>query len=256
MHYMRRLAGVAAAASLLAASAAFAANHGTAFTVRSTLDGKTVLPIRIRWIARPSIPAWEVSEVDYLIDGRVAWIEHHAPYVYANDGNWLVTSFLKPGRHVFSVRALNTKGRATSDTVTARVIPAPAPPADLAGTWSRTATATDLKKCDARSGDCPPTGPWQITITSKGWSPLDPQGNVGLFDVVYLSATLLQLRPTIEYPPYPNINNGGWCTDTDPLARYTVSVETSGQTMTLDAGGRDPCGDRAAILEGAWTRVS
>ena len=193
------------------------------------------------------------------MDGRLAWVEHHAPYVYANDGNWLVTSFLKPGRHVFKVRAVSTSGQTTSDTVTARVIPAPAPPADLAGTWSRTATANDLEKCTSQAGGgCPLTGTWRIMISSKGWlgwSPRDPHGNVRLFDVVYISATQLQLRPTIEYPPYPNNNTGGWCDDTDPLAVYTVNVDASAQTMTLAAVGHDPCGNRAAILEGTWTHT-
>jgi hypothetical protein len=257
MKHIQRLALLAAVAGLLTASSALAATHGTAFTVHSTLDGRTVLPIRIHWIAKPSIASSKVSKVDYLIDGRLAWVEHRAPYVYANDGNWLVTSFLRPGRHVFSVRAISTSGQKTSDSVTARVIPAPSPPADLAGTWSRTATVTDLKKCTSQNASgCPPTGTWRITISSKGWSPDDPQGNVGLFDVVYLSATHLQVRPTIEYPLYPNSNNGGWCDDTDPLATYTVAIDPGGSTMTLVPLGHDPCPNRAAILEGTWTHSS
>jgi len=131
------------------------------------------------------------------------------------------------------------------------VLPAPAPPTQLAGTWSRTVTSADLKKC--KSG-CPPAGLWRINISRKGWSPRDPQGYVGLFDVAYRSATSLQMRPTIEYPPYPNSNNGGWCDDTDPLATYAVTVNASDTTMALTAS--DPCGNRAAILEGTWTRTS
>jgi hypothetical protein len=242
-----QLAGLLVLTGLLVASSANGATQS--FTVRSTLDGKTVLPIRIHWIAKPSIGASQVKEVDFLIDGRLAWVEHHAPYVYADDGNWLVTTFLKPGKHVFRVRVVSKQGRRTQDTVTARVLPAPAAPAQLAGTWSRTATSTDLKKC---TSSCPPTGLWRIKITKEGWSPRDPQGNVGLFDVAYLSATSLQMRPTIEYPPYPNGNNGGWCDSTDPLATYSVQVNAN--TMTLAA--TDPCGDRAAILEGTWTRTS
>jgi hypothetical protein len=255
MNQMLRLSGVAALAGLLAASAAVAANHANTFSVRSTLDGKTVLPIRIHWIAQPSIPPSQVSEVDFRIDGRLAWVEHHAPYVYANDVNWLVTTFLKPARHTFSVSAISTSGRKASDTVTARVAPAPAPPADLTGSWSRTATTSDLAKCTTGPA-CDPIGTWRITISSKGWSARDPRGGGLLFDIVYLSPSQVQLRPTIEYPPYPNNNNGGWCDDTDPLAVYSVSIDTSGQTMTLGAVGHDSCGDRAAILEGTWTHTS
>src|SRR5205085_9883793 len=119
----------------------------------------------------------------------------------------------------------------TSDTVTARVLPAPAPPSELAGTWSRTATKDDLKKCKtAAEGGCPPTGVWKITIGSRGWAPTDPEGNRGLFDVAYLGDGRVQLRPTIEYPPFPNSNNGGWCSDTDPLASWTTTVDLSAKT--------------------------
>lgn len=64
--------------------------------VTSTLDGHTGLPHRIRWQAIPIVPAADVSEVDFLIDGRLGWAEHHRPYFYGDDGNWLVTSFLTP----------------------------------------------------------------------------------------------------------------------------------------------------------------
>jgi hypothetical protein len=56
-------------------------------TVTSTLDGHTALPLRIHWQAIPSAPAADVSEVDFLIDGRLAWVEHDTPYFYGSDGN-------------------------------------------------------------------------------------------------------------------------------------------------------------------------
>jgi hypothetical protein len=70
----------------------------------STLDNKNVLSHRIRWIAYPK-PLREVGKVDFLIDGKVRWIERNTPYVYGDDSNWLVTSWLSPGRHRFTVRA-------------------------------------------------------------------------------------------------------------------------------------------------------
>src|SRR5712692_1085654 len=78
-------------------------------SVTSTLDRQTALPHRILWEATPSVP--EVSEVDFLIDGTLGWVEHYVPYVYGDDGNWLVTSFLKPGEHTFTVRAIGVEGQ-------------------------------------------------------------------------------------------------------------------------------------------------
>jgi len=201
----------------------------------------------------PSLPASQISEVDFLIDGRLGWVEHTAPYVYGDDGNWLVTTFLMPGEHAFTVRVVATNGHSATSTVNATVAAAPAPPVGLAGTWGRTVTPADLKK--ATSDSPPPPGAWHLTIATTGWEPLDPQGNRGLFDVGYQSAGIVEMRPTIEYPPFPNSNNGGFCADTDPIFEWTVAIGSGGRTLMLQPAGHDPCGDRAAILEGTWSRV-
>jgi hypothetical protein len=244
--------GTAVLACLIAVSSAAAAEQP--FKVTSTLDHKTVLPLRIHWVAVPNIAAARVSEVDFLIDGRLGWVEHRAPYVYGDDGNWLVTSFLRPGLHTFTVRVITISGRRASDTVRARVVAAPAPPAQLAGQWQRTVTAADVTK--ATSGSPPPAGTWGLTISARGWAMRDPQGGGGWFDVAYPADGTLQMRPTIERPPYPNGNNGGFCADTDPLSSWKVAVSADGQTMTLNPSGSDPCGDRVAILQGTWRRVA
>src|SRR5581483_7794604 len=115
---------------------------GKALKVASTLDGKTVLPHRIHWLGLPALPQTQVREVDFLIDARVRWIEHGAPYSYGDDGGYLVTSWLAPGRHRFTIRVRSTDGRTGTDTVLARVLPAPPPPTQLAGTWQRDVRTT------------------------------------------------------------------------------------------------------------------
>jgi hypothetical protein len=240
--------------SFIATSSALAKSHAQPLRVVSTLDGKTVLPLRIHWVARPQVALTKVKEIDFLIDGRLGWVEHGTPYVYADDGNWLVTSFLAPGKHTFVVRMVMKDGRKSEDTVRARVVAAPAPPAALAGTWQRTVTPDDVKK--ATSGQPPPPGSWKIAIRSRGWVMTDPQGGGGMFDVGYLTATKLQMRPTIETPPYPNPSNGGFCDDTDPLWTWSVVVASDGKSMALDPTGHDRCGDRAAILQGTWRRIA
>jgi hypothetical protein len=88
-------------------------------TVTSTLDGHTSLPQRIHWQAFASASAGHISKVDYLIDGRLSWVETLTPYFYGRDGNWLVTSFLTPGAHTFTVRAFTRGGQTATDTVKA-----------------------------------------------------------------------------------------------------------------------------------------
>jgi hypothetical protein len=221
--------------------------------VSSTLDGVTSLPHAMQWIATPGIPIADVAEVDFLIDGALAWVEYKSPFVYGDDGNWLVTSVLAPGEHTFTVRVMSIGGKSATRSVSATTSAPPAPPPALAGTWSRTVTAADLTK--VTSGKPGPRGVWRLTIVAAGWELLDPQGNKGLFDVGYHAAAL-EMRPTIEYPPFPNSNNGGFCDNTDPLFDWMYAIGRGGRTLTLHPEGQDPCGDRVAILEGTWSRAS
>jgi hypothetical protein len=252
---------VAVVAGLVAACSSPSAPAGTSGTasaapigVTSTLAGQSSPPLRVPWEALPSVPAAQVSEVDFLIDGRLGWVERKAPYVYGNDGNWLVTSFLTPGQHAFTVRVITAAGHSATSTVNAMVAAPPAPPPGLAGTWARAVTPDDVKK--ASSGSPPPAGDWKLTIAPVGWEPIDPQGNRGLFDVRYQSAAAVEMRPTIEQPPFPNSNNGGFCADTDPMSTWAVVIGARGKTLSLHPAGHDPCGDRAAVLEGVWTLVT
>jgi hypothetical protein len=220
----------------------------------STLDRLTALPLRIHWQAFPGVPPADVSEVDFLIDGRLGWVEHVTPYFYGNDGNWLVTSFLAPGVHTFTVRVITTGGHTATDTVRASASPPSAPPAGLTGTWTRVVTPAEVKKATVGPG-ATPTGRWQLQVGPVGWQLHDPTGGGLLFDVGYRPGGNMQMRPTIEYPPYPNKNGGGFCTDTDPLWAWTYSIGDGGKRLTLRPVGQDPCPDRTAILAGTWTRV-
>ena|SRR5579859_6405436 len=251
MRLLLRVLGAVFVVTGVLAGDAFSA--GRTLAVASSLDGKRVLPVRIHWTALPSVHPSSVAEVDFLIDGHLGWTEMRAPYFYGDDGNWLVTTFLKPGRHRFTVRVTTTTGKTASDSVTARVVAAPAPPAALAGQWEHTVTAADV--AHATSSQPPPTGHWKLKISPLGWKMADPQNGGGAFDVVYQPHGNLQMRPTIETPPYPNPSNGGFCADTDPLATWTATTSTDRKTMTLHPTKHDPCGDRIAILAGTWHRI-
>lgn len=261
----RRRGGAQAAILLIATcwlpTACGASGHGAGsaatqphrMTVRSTLQGRHVLPLRIRWRVVTSAAPGSVAEVRFLIDGALAWTEHRPPYVYGADGNWLVTSFLRPGLHVFTAAVRTFDGGSASRSVRATVRRAPAPPAALAGTWSHVVTAGDVR--NATSGQPPPPGRWRLRITQLGWQLTDPRGGGLAFDVAYRRRRHLQMRPTIERPPYPNPTNGGFCRDTDPIATWTFTVGRHQSLLHMQQDGQDPCGDRIAILAGTWTRI-
>jgi len=221
--------------------------------ITSTLDGSTTLPHRIQWVATPTISEDQVSEVDFLIDDQIAYVERHAPYSYGGDGNYLVTSFLTPGEHSFTVRMITVGGQRADSTVKASVVAEPALPNGLADTsWTREVTASDMQK--ATSSEPPPSGSWGLTIDSVGWMIHDPEGGGLLFDVAYESEGGVELRPTIARPPFPNPTNGFFCAEPDTSVLWTYTISDGGNTLTLHPVSEDPCGDRAAILEGTWTR--
>jgi hypothetical protein len=254
---------------VLAVSSALGGNEAKRFAVTSSLDGKKVLPLRVHWIARlHHISPSQVLEVDYFIDGKKAWDEKSPPYYYGgystqfptdapwHGGNRLVTSFLTPGFHAFTVRVLRLTGRALIDTVKARVVAAPSPPQDLAGAWARMVTPDDLKKGPVG----PPPGTWTLHVTSAGWGgdgssttipPNEPGwGGNDRWDVRYLKNGNVVMGPEVVTPANQVT---GFC-GVDQPHTWTVMLSSDDQTMRLDPVDTDRCGVRVALLQGTWTR--
>jgi hypothetical protein len=236
--------------------------------VTSTLDGKTVLPHRIHWLAFPHLAGAQAAKVDFVIDGKVRWTERQAPYTYSDDGGFLVTSFLSPGRHRFTVRMRTSDGHVLSDTVRARVLPAPAPPALLEGMW-RHDVANAVPADPGASADQPvPAGTWTMVFDKRWLETTAP----GTFDPVASKTSGLGYIIDNDYTPGPTSfhiagsvtigpvvdadpRGGWWCEAWGPPTDYSWSV--SGDTLTVaPAGGSDPCHQRGAILTGQWTRVT
>jgi hypothetical protein len=230
-----RFLALALLTGVVAVSSALAGRSDTNFTVTSTLDGKTVLPVRMQWIATPQ-NAQNVSEVDYLIDGYHAWTEHRAPYVYGSDNNLLVTSFLEPGLHTFTVRAVTADNQVATDTIKARVVAPPTPPAKLVGTWT-------LKK--ATHAQRPPVT--AFTITAKGWT-IGPNFRL---DAQYLPSGNVVLGTLIIDRP-EQVDNV--CGAQPAQHKWHVAVSADGKTMQLDPIGSDSCQSRLRALRGTWTR--
>jgi hypothetical protein len=238
------------------------------FKVTSTLDGKTVLPHRIRWLAFPRLPAAQIKQVDFLIDGKVRWIEHNAPYSYSDDGGYLVTSWLAPGRHRFAVRATSISGRRAIHTVLTRIVAAPEPPAELAGSWQRD-VPTEVPGDPRCSGaDAVPAGRWTL-VFDRRWieshypgtfnpatSPRTGAGNILLDDYVLGSGTFTVYGAVTTGLGNPRVAAGGgwWCDPGGPSATYTWSV--SGNTLTLrPVRGGDKNTQRGGVYAGEWRRV-
>jgi hypothetical protein len=268
-----RIAIAAAVLTAVAAAGAFARGDPPSlgrtapaaahdFAVTSSLDGKAVLPHTIAWLGTPSLPAAKVAEVDFLIDGRQAWIEHAAPYSFSDDGGYLVTSWLRPGIHRFTVRARTSDGRTAVDTVKARVAPAKDPPTALAGRWERT-LATSVP-APGGQGAGAPAGRWVLVFDRKWvqdrapgrWDPVKSAttGAGAVVDNEWVpGARRFELGGgvTTRLTTDADAEGGWWCDPAGPSASYAWSVH--GDTLTLT--GSDPCRERGAVYVGTWTRI-
>jgi len=224
----------------------------TLLKLASSLDGQTVLPLRTRWIASPEPANAVVDKVDFLIDGKLTWIEDRAPYVFGRDLGYLITTWLAPGRHTFTARATDVAGGNVTDTVTATVTAAPQPPASLRGMWTRTVTVQT------------PTGPmpgqWKLVFDQVGAWHLDPVGS-GVVNQYDVQGNTIHVYAPIQMSPLINDHTstsrfghhdiGGWdCDGSGPFGSYHWSV--SGGKLTLTAIN-EGCPSRRGIWEGIWT---
>jgi hypothetical protein len=272
----RLLAVAATLVSLLAiaancgASAVAATPAAATFKATSTLDGKTVLPRHIRWIAETTLPASQVVKVSFLIDGKTRWTETAPPYVYSgNQGTghigYLVTSWLTPGRHRFTVQVKAKNGRVAADSVRARVLPAPQVPTALSGTWQRTLANPVPADPGSDANQPNPAGTYTISFTRSWLRTVIPgtynKSNAAcdgcIFDDDYLPGTkTFHIWGAVSTAPESTWKavGGWWCYPEGPPTTYSWSV--SGDTLTLaPVGGHDPCGQRGKTWTGTWTRV-
>jgi len=231
--------------------------------ITTTLDGHEAIPLRFRWLARPSVPEGQVSQVDFLIDGRLLGIEREAPYNYGSDDlhghlGWLVTSWLGRGPHRFTARARLKDGRTASDTVIAGVERAPAPPASLSGVrWRRKVT----KRAIAQAGGDIPAGTWQLIVDRVGVWELDPLGSGVAEHLAFQRHRMVvdaALWMTFYVDGHGHLNRyghkdiGAGFREDGPPATYRWSATR--KTLTLTAI-KEPTGSRRAIWEGTWTRA-
>jgi hypothetical protein len=114
------LAVVALAAVVAGSGSASSADNFaiSAFLGSSTLSRGMTLSGTVVWTAAVNTTP---TRVEFLIDGKLRWTEHSAPYQFNGDTTGrLDTTSLADGKHLLNVRAYRSDGRAT--TTKAKVI--------------------------------------------------------------------------------------------------------------------------------------
>jgi hypothetical protein len=124
-----------------------------------------------------------VDHVDFFIDGRKRWTENNPPYFFNDDDQFLEPWLLSPGKHVLSAQATAATGETAVATDNVQMGPAPVAPRELAGTFTRTVTQSDLDrtaKDPGRQADASlPPGDWTMKLDHGLFTFDDPNGSGG-----------------------------------------------------------------------------
>jgi hypothetical protein len=232
--------------------------------VNSSLEGVNELPGHIRWIATTSLPEERVEEVRFLINERLRWVDQDEPYMYGGDRAYLVTTWLYPDIHDFTVQVVDSSGEITGTTISARV--PERKQQQNQGLWGILGRVPEalLKK--------PPDRWWdhwtaEMYIAGSGgelWVGRSYE-DAYAYEISVRGKTLRILAPIHKAPPGVPYTEQGWifdgdlCSPAGPFATYAYNSEASGGDPL--AGGvrirarKDPCEKRRALLEGFWQYI-
>ncbi|PYE48377.1 hypothetical protein [Deinococcus yavapaiensis] len=256
------------------------AQYTTPITLRvtSSFDGRITLPLRSKWIVKVFMtpddtsfagntlffprdevesPQENIESVTYLVDNQVRWIARKMPYTYGGWAGYFTTTWLKPGKHTFTAAVKMTDGRTASNTVTATVGKPPAPPAALAGMWTRNIQPPQAELQGKWNLVFDEIGTWLTDPTSTGVAELmSVQG-----DTLYVISPIQMGLADIGVPAYGAKSIGGnTCGDGGAQSlQYPVSAfkwAVKGDQLTLThVKTQNACPDRAFLWSGTWTRV-
>jgi hypothetical protein len=232
--------------------------------IQSSLDGLSILPRRIAWTVTTSLPASEVREVRFRLDGLRLWTDPSPPFAYGEEGAELGT-WMGPGRHRFTVRVIATDGSRTNETVIVRVRKTKTND-KLQNVWGR------LSKAEQETPTPPGKTPklmalvyFSDRIMSVGRSP----DQAFAYEYWLKGHTLHLGTAFFSGAPGESARFAGWgaggiqCPAGTWSARYTwsrrqgrVTGRFEGEDIYADnlilTAEKDPCAKRRRMLEGVW----
>jgi hypothetical protein len=214
----------------------------------------------VRWEARlRDVSTADISEVRFLIDGKVQHVERLEPYQFAGDHNLLLPGTLAPGSHTFAVDARLGGGGSLTAASTAEVSRRSQPvPAAVVGTWTRRLTPSEVSRTDdfrrPEYGEPLPVGRWTVEIGADGAARYtDPYRRKD-------SLTIGQLRfapdgSLVVGDEIPNVPRaeGYFCPDTVGVGTYRWSVK--GNNLVVAVVDDRECADRNSFWNGTLMRL-
>jgi hypothetical protein len=213
-------------------------------TVGSSIADGAALTTPTAWIATVGgdVAALPVDRVEFLIDGELAWTEHHLPYDFNDDGNVLVPSVLDPGSHQLEVDVYTAAGKAATATATVTTV-RPAVPAAIAG-----------KSFTHGVGN---GGSWRYTFGSDGVIRFDDSfGSGGTEAFIALPDGTISFYGPANWI-VPEDRRGGFCDSPEgstPEGTTVMHWQIVGSNIVIaSTGASEPCPGRTSNLAGEYT---
>jgi hypothetical protein len=225
--------------------------------IASSLEGKEVLPRHLRWVVTTSLPADQVQEVRFLIDGDMSWIDRMPPYMYGGDGGYLVTVWLT-GPNEFTAQVVDRNGSISSESVTARV--PRLEPVEPYGHYIRVTAAELGEPIQAEQLGL---GKASLDIYGVGemWIGSPKRAYAFEYAISANGKTLKVLAPIHKAPLGVDHTESGFhfdgdlCSPDGPFASYSLAQlgAARGYYPSLRLTARnDPCRKRRSLMEGIW----
>jgi hypothetical protein len=244
----------AAALGLCASPASAGAQAPAAWGLSSTIVDGATLAAPVRWSAEPvGTPPGGLDRIEFLVDGKVLWVEHHAPYDFNNDANYLYPYVFARGPHQLVARGVSATGEQVTATANVRMTQAPPKiPRALQATWKHRVSQAVIDHNSA-PGDPPvPGGVFREKFGANGLSLVTPPKPVigGYYAFSATARGALDLGGPVNWLTAQS-GYEGICHGDQTFARYRWKIAHRVLTLTVV---RDPCRLRAAVLAGKWTR--
>ena len=228
--------------------------------ITSSIPEGAELTDPVRWQVRlGDVSATDISEVRFLIDGKVEHVERLEPYQFAGDHNLLLPGTLPPGSHTFAVDARRVDGGSLTAASTAEVSRRAQPvPAAVVGTWMRSVTPAEVSRTDdfrrPEYGDPLPVGRWTVEIGADGVArytdPFQRQDSLTVGQVRFEPDGSLVVGG--EIPNFPGAE-GYFCPETVGVGTYRWSL--NGDNLVVGVVDDRECADRNSFWNGTFTRL-
>jgi hypothetical protein len=248
------LLAAVAGASAHAPNRGFVTQQAAGWGLTSSIADGATLAAPVRWSAEPvGTPPGGLDRIEFLVDGKLLWVERHAPFDFNNDNNYLYPYLFARGPHELIARGVSTTGEQVTATAHVQMTQAPPKiPRALQASWRHLVSQAVIDR-GSSPGD-PPLGGgvYRVRLGADGREFASPPKPVvgGYYAFSATADGVLDLGGPVNWFTAQS-SYEGICHGDQTLGIYRWKIAHRALTLKVV---KDPCRQRAAVMAGRWTR--